>query len=347
MKRNQKVLLIFPGVIFILGLLAAGPSPAADNEWTWLGPYGGKINTLAVDPQTPSTIYAGTDVGIFKSTDGGTNWTVINKGLTNLDIIVLAIDPKAPQTIYAGTNGGGLFKSSDGGANWAAANIGLTNLKIQSLAIDPVASSTLFAGTEGGVFKSTDRGAGWVLAGSGFRSDNILSLTITPQNPSIVYAGTLSGLYKTTDGGATWASTGWYLIGRLISSIIIHPANSSTLYAAGGDGIFLSGDGGVNWDYILRQSTTKTYLRGLVMNPQSPSILYAFEEGSIYPPLTYKSTDGGVNWTTLDSLSGKEVKLALNPASSSVLYAGTKTEGLLKSTNEGASWSNVGLDRVT
>jgi hypothetical protein len=49
MKKNQKLLLIFPGVIFILGLLAAGPSHTVDNESTWLGPYGGSINAIAVD----------------------------------------------------------------------------------------------------------------------------------------------------------------------------------------------------------------------------------------------------------------------------------------------------------
>jgi len=61
MKKNLKLFLTFPGVIFILGLGVADPSYPEDNEWTWMGPYGGKITALAVDPRTPSTLYAGWD----------------------------------------------------------------------------------------------------------------------------------------------------------------------------------------------------------------------------------------------------------------------------------------------
>ena len=87
---------------------------------------------------------------MFKSTDGGGNWSAVNTGLTNTDVRALAIDPATPATLYAGTYGGGVFKSMNGGGNWTAVNTGLTNTYVFALAIDPATPATLYAGTSGG-----------------------------------------------------------------------------------------------------------------------------------------------------------------------------------------------------
>jgi photosystem II stability/assembly factor-like uncharacterized protein len=120
---------------------------------------GVKVWALAIDPQTPTTVYAsvspygGTLSGVLKSTDGGANWIAVNNGLPYLPG-ALAIDPEAPTTLYAGT-GGGVFKSIDGGANWSAMNEGLTNPSVHALAVRP---QNLYAGTlGGGVFASESR----------------------------------------------------------------------------------------------------------------------------------------------------------------------------------------------
>jgi len=66
--------------------------------------------SLAIDPTTPSTLYAGTNGGgVFKSTNGGGNWSALNTGLTNTSVPALAIAPTTPSTLYAGTLGGGVF----------------------------------------------------------------------------------------------------------------------------------------------------------------------------------------------------------------------------------------------
>jgi photosystem II stability/assembly factor-like uncharacterized protein len=74
------------------------------------------VRALAIDPQTPTTLYAGTDGGggVFQSTDGGASWRAANNGLTATDVRALAIDPQTPTTLYAGTQSGGVFKSTDG-----------------------------------------------------------------------------------------------------------------------------------------------------------------------------------------------------------------------------------------
>jgi hypothetical protein len=61
------------------------------------------VRSLVIDPQTPSTIYAGTSGGVFKSTNGGGNWVPANGGLVVLAVLTLAMDPHNPATLYAGT----------------------------------------------------------------------------------------------------------------------------------------------------------------------------------------------------------------------------------------------------
>ena len=83
---------------------------------------------------------------MFKSTNGGADWSAVNIGLTNYYVYALAIDPATPSTLYAGTDGG-VFKSTNGGAAWSAFNTGLTNPYVHALAIDPATPGTLYAGT--------------------------------------------------------------------------------------------------------------------------------------------------------------------------------------------------------
>src|SRR5207245_9077472 len=93
------------------------------------------ITALAIDPQTPTTLYAGTRLGgpagVFKSTDGGMSWSAV---LADHQVHTLAIDPLMPTTLYAGTDHlgtpDGVLKSTDGGISWSAFNTGLNNLYV-------------------------------------------------------------------------------------------------------------------------------------------------------------------------------------------------------------------------
>jgi hypothetical protein len=91
-------------VAITLSLVATG-AHAGVGLWTSAGPPR-NVSALAIDPGTPTTLYAGTDVGVFKSTTGGDSWTAVNEGLTNSFVLALAIDPITPTTLYAGTYGG-------------------------------------------------------------------------------------------------------------------------------------------------------------------------------------------------------------------------------------------------
>src|SRR5207245_11580969 len=126
---------LFIPIVVILGCpISAGAAAAQSGTWVSNGPEGGTIHALAIDPQTSSTLYAGTSGGgVFQSTDGGASWRAINTGLTGGEVRALVIDPQTPSTLYAGTSGRGVFQSTDGGASWRAINTGLTTLDVRAL----------------------------------------------------------------------------------------------------------------------------------------------------------------------------------------------------------------------
>src|SRR5206468_646889 len=188
---------------------------STDGGGTWSAVNAGlpatSVETIAIDPQTPTTLYAGTSsYGVFKSTDGGGSWTAANTGLP-ATYGALVIDPQTPITLYAGTSSQGLFKSTNGGGSWTAANTGLPQREgsssfreVLSVVIDSQTPSTLYAGTtDMGVFKSTDGGGGWVNVGP--ITKTIFSLAIDPRTPTTLYAGTTFGdVLRSTDAGDTW-----------------------------------------------------------------------------------------------------------------------------------------------
>ncbi len=236
---------------------------AGVNVWTTTGPAGGTISALASDPQTPSTLYAGTDSGVFKSVDGAGSWTSTSAGLPNNQfgscceaVVTLAIDPQTPTTLYAGLLFNGVFKSTDGGGSWSAANTGLPapppapqTSPVNALVIDPLTPATLYAGGNHpwGVFKSTDGGGSWTAVNAGLTNLNINALAIARQTPTTLYAGTHgSGVFKSTDGGAIWSAINTGLEGLasgvggiLITGLAIDPFVPATVYGATRAGVYV------------------------------------------------------------------------------------------------------------
>lgn len=159
-------------IVVWLGLFSSGTIWAGSKLWTSVGPDGGLVGALAMDPQNPSTVYAATRGGIFKSTDAGLSWSAATPGLPAAAFVSsLAIDPQNASTVYALSNLD-VFKSTDAGANWTALRAGLPSRRglyygSDALAIDPQNTSTVYAATDVGVFKSVDGGASWNAMNSG------------------------------------------------------------------------------------------------------------------------------------------------------------------------------------
>ena len=147
-----------------------------------------------------SNIIAGTDEGIYISSDKGTSWLVHNTGLTDLNIHSLAI---SGTKFIAGTSSG-IFISTDSCSNWTAENTGLTSLHTNSLA---VIDDKIFAGTTNGIFLSTDNGTTW--SETGMKSGYVKSLAVsgTTLICGDYYSGaSYRGIYTSTDYGVTWVA---------------------------------------------------------------------------------------------------------------------------------------------
>jgi photosystem II stability/assembly factor-like uncharacterized protein len=358
--------------VIILVLLRAVPA------YSWHGT--GNITALAIDPKTPTTLYAVTsDRGVFKSTDGGATWGA--SGLTNVYVGALAIDPQTPSIIYAGTEGGGVFKSSDGGQSWLAINTGLTG--VADLVIDPQTPTILYSLIPNtGVLKSTDGGANWtgLLAGNVcvdeipilFSSSSVGPLAIDSRTPTTLYAAVYcqtwegqewSEVHKSTDGGANWFTTGldfnwWVWTGVWFQSIYVLAIDPQTptahVYAAGYDyvqhSLLRSTDGGTSWSTLITDQTSAFFPLAIAprTDPEAPSTLY---RGS-YDRGVLKSTDGGVTWSAVnagltETLQAYGVKLivldlVIDTLNPTTLYLGTGI-GVFKSTDGGGYWSPTGL----
>ena len=177
------------------------------------------VHVVAVDPLTPTTIYAGTrDQGVFKSTDGGLSWKDSSNGLFEAFggwVVSLAIDPLTPSTIYAGTNNF-VFKSIDSGATWKPARTGASTYLTPAIAINPlnpkvIVAGTLGVGINGGIYLSTDAAATWTPIRTGLpNSSTIYGLSFSTKFPNTLLAAVRSpagDAYMTSsDSGATWAA---------------------------------------------------------------------------------------------------------------------------------------------
>jgi uncharacterized protein (TIGR03437 family) len=292
--------------------------------------------------------------GVFRTTNGGGNWSIMNNGLNSPAVHSLVVDPKAPSNVYAGTFGGGVFKSTDGGGSWSPANNGLSNQVVISLAIDPVTTSTLYAGTALGLFKSTNGGGSWS-AINNLPLGPVLSIAIDPVNPAVLYIGlfrekSVNGIYKSINGGSSWALTGLSM--EVALALAIDPKAPSTIYAATVNGIFKSINGGSSWSIKADGLTANVFL-AIAIDPINTSTLYA----ATVTAGVIKSTDGGDTWSPVnnglpDSYSIAGFKsivaftLAIDPATPSTIYVSTFSGGVFKSTNGGGNWSavNTGLN---
>lgn len=265
-----------------------GPGPlykSTDAGETWSRINGiSQVRDIALDPKTPSLVYAATNSGLLRSQNGGATWVLINA--TELGINHIVIDPQTPSTLYTSRTQEGIRKSVDGGLTWSPAGPDVENFFADFLAIAPSEPQTLFASDfSGGLFKSTDGGATWAaLTIDGVDEAVLNTLAFDPHDADVIYAAVMNeGIYKSTDGGATWSFSGIGLIFPNVDGIAIDPSDPSQpsrLYATNAEkGIFRSTDAGATWLPFDDGRLTGLSTSEIVLDPVNPFLLYAASAG--------------------------------------------------------------------
>ena len=303
------------------------------------GPEGGRILSLVIDSQDPAVVYAGTYAGgLYKSADGGADWSKADHGITGRSIDALAIDPENPRRIFAASDRG-LFRSTDGGARWdPIENDELVSSWISSLVIDPQDPAILYAaGPFDGVFKSTDGGRNWTSVNDGLPDNTARVLAINPQSPTTLYAAGM-GVFKSIDGGATWSPVNDGISGLVVQAIAIDPQSPDSLYiGASTGGVFKTTDGGASWN-SANSGLANMNVQALALDPTHPATVYA---GTFLGGI-YKSSDGGATWQHGDTgISGESIHaVAIDPQNTANVFAGA-VSGVFKSTDGGKDWTLV------
>lgn len=297
-----------------------------------IGPFrGGRSGAVAGSYSSKTTFYfGGTGGGVWKTADGGNNWTNISDKYFGSSIGAVAVAPSDESILYVGEGEntmrgnvseglGGIWRSEDGGRSWK--NMGLKDAR------------------------------------------HIIRIIIHPRNPDIVWVAAMGhlfgpneerGVYKTTDGGKTWARTLYVNNQTGCSDLVMEPGNPSVLYAgtwrlirtpysleSGGDGsaLWKSTDGGMTWKNI---SASKGLPRGtwgivgVAVAPSNSDRLYAIienKEGGLYT-----SNDGGLTW----SLASNDNNIRQRAWYYSKVFVDPKNENKVYCPNVGFMISNDG-----
>ena len=330
-----------------------GPAPSQGAFSSW-GPTSGRINAIAVHPTNPNIVLVGSSTGgIWRSTDGGTNFAPVSDNQVDLAVGAIAFAPSNPSVVYAGMGdldntyvGSGVLKSLDAGATWTrvadpsppAQGFFPSQGFITDILVDPTNANRVFAAQDlvlnpngvptsgyafatGAVRVSNDGGASWSMALSG----RARSLAFHPSNPSIIYAtiilpgtGTTTGVWRSVANGApgTW------------SQIYSSPYGNASGAAGTRD---------------IRVAVT----------PAAPESIYVYS-GQRSPTTAISvevSTDGGQNWssrgaggvTNIDTGQfGYNTYLAVSPSDPNTIYVGGRDVYKTTTGNQSApTWTNI------
>jgi Sortilin, neurotensin receptor 3, len=215
----------------------------------------GSREILAVGAGSEDVLFAAAIDGLFRSADAGQNWALTNLPLGAAPRVILS-DPERPDRVYAAGNG--LWASSDGGYEWS--EVTGFEAPVMDLVMNPADSTFLLAATAAGIYRSTDRGVNWQRIPN---SPPVRRMTVAAAAPLRVFA-VGKDVFLSTDRGETWA---W-----LLTEV------ADVAWYAGG----LSATGGLDVQVSMNSVT------GLIADPSRGDLKHiAFEGCLTIPPSLY------------------------------------------------------------
>ena len=291
--------------------------------------------TVFVHPKDPSTVFAGTSDGVWRSTDAGATFKRTAFPDANRQVWSFLVDSRDSKRIFAGASPIDVYRSDDGGASWRK----LATPKIGTHCTGPFAS-------------------------------RVMRLAQNPKKPDEIYAALeINGVMRSSDGGETWSDCSEGLIklserphlkSKIVSdttaegmldghAITINPAEPDVPVVALRMGLFRTTDHGKTWqDMEVGRFSPTTYGRDVKVSPTEPNTLYAALSvaAASHDGGLYRSQDGGKTWQRFDKVQvhGTIMSIGLHQSDPEQVYIGARYDGEVFGTRDGGrSWQAMPL----
>ncbi|MCX7610149.1 MAG: T9SS type A sorting domain-containing protein [Ignavibacterium sp.] len=334
-------------------------------DWSYNQERG--VNDVEFDKNNPNFAWAATTEGVFRSTDGGQTWDIVNNTIMAIDI---AIHPDSSNIVFAtfgnfSTAGHGIYKTTNFGATWQKLTNGLpatfggkAHLSIHQ-ANPQIIYASIGNGSSSGagtwLCKSTNGGSTWSIVNTtdyatyqGWFSHWV---GVHPTNENFVLAGGID-IWKSTDGGTNlvkktdWAA--WYFGSTPIGgpegppnyvhadqhSITFHPTNPNIIYFGTDGGVFRTTDGGETFQGCNGSYQTTQFYNGFSSADNNVNLAIGGMQDNataIY--------QGSFAWYRV--IGGDGCQTGINQNNTNILYGSSQYLSIYRSTNRGINWTNI------
>jgi photosystem II stability/assembly factor-like uncharacterized protein len=348
--------------IGILKTTDGGATWTQSLDWTYQQSRG--VWMIQIHPTDPSTLYAATTEGIYKSIDSGVTWSLVHNVLMGMDV---RIHPEITDIVFAAhgnfaSAAHGIYRSNDAGVTWSKLSGGLPAYwtgKCQ-LSIATTDPNTIFASiaNEGGghgLYKSTNTGATWSRINTtdyqqyqGWYSHYVI---VSPFDSDLLFTGGIE-IWKSTNGGTTLTRKSTWSDAYMGTSppegpiggpnyahadhhfAMWHPTDPNTVFFASDGGVFKSTDLGENFQSLIGGYQTTQFYNGFSNSGYTPDhAMGGFQDNftAIY--------DGTSAWRRV--IGGDGCWTAINPSLDSTIFGSYQYLNIWRSYNDGGSWSVV------
>ena len=355
-----------------------GVYQSIDGGLTWQ-PKGlpdiGSVGKILMDPNDGNTVFVGAmgplfrdddNRGVYRTTDGGTTWEQVLFISDVTGVIDMAMHPTNGDILYAATwerirrpefrqYGGatsGIYRSVNGGDSWTELNNGLPSAPTDkgriSIVVAPSNPDVLYAryanaaGSIEGVYRSSNGGDSWTevnssqLTSVGFHWW-FRGIYVDPSDEDVLYNVDFV-VEKSTDGGNNW-NTSFPGVHVDQHALAFHPTNSNIVLLGNDGGFYKSLNGGASWTKDETLPITQFYR--FHVDAQNSDKRY----GGAQDNSTMRTTSGSLgDWNIITG--GDGFQPLVDPTNTNIIYALSQYGGLVKSTNNGASFNLVlnGID---
>jgi len=306
----------------LVGTIGQGVMMSSDDGESWTRASGrqgmhsdGIVKAVLADPWHPEVVYAGTDMGLYRTDDRGGQWRRLETPMNGSMVWSLAIDPVEPNVMFAGTgtpSTPAIYRSTDQGKSWERRAVAIAaecpNVGIPrptAIAIDPLDHRHVWVGLEvDGVRHSADGGETWTTINGQIPNPDVHSVLVIAGPPKTVFTVVNDDIWRSTDDGKTWqpARAREVFPWHYPRWIAVKPNDPKTVFLTLGDStpgrvgtVMRSRDAGATWQSLPLPVQPNSAVWTVGVSPSDPETVFA---ASRYGYL-YRSDDGGDSWRKL------------------------------------------------